>query len=244
MTKPAGNTAPRISQQSARHRFLLVVDSDAGRLFHTASILKRLQYNVWTVQTGAEALEMATTALPASIITTLRLRDMTGVNLIKQIKREDETKSIAIFVLADEKDPLAERACLAAGAVTCLPLPFQPEALYRMMQVALETMPRMNIRIPAMFPVTVNNRRIDCIGGDCASMLSEHGLFIRTKDPLPLNTKLTVAFRLAAAAITAEAVVVFCQKSGEDPGMGVQFLRIDPQDQTRIRKFIREQLIG
>ncbi len=242
MIQRVGNSAPRKSQQTARRRFLLVADSNAGRLFHTAAVLERLQYSVWPVQTAAEALEMAATVLPSSIITTLDLKDMAGAELIRQIKGNNNTKSISIFVLRDKKDPAAERACLAAGAVTCLSAPFQPEVLYQMIQVAIEPMPRMNIRVATNLPVAVNNEMVECAEGNCASMLSEQGLFIRTLDPQPLNTKLSVTFRLGTDDISAEAVVVFCQKSGDDPGMGLQFLQIDPQNQMRIRKFIREKL--
>lgn len=187
---------------------------------------------------------MAATALPCSIITTLHLRDMTGADLIARIKGDAVTRSISVFVVVDKKDPVGERACLAAGAVTCLSVPFQPEVLYRMLQVAVEPMPRMNIRVPTRLPVAVNNEMVDCSGGDCASMLSEQGLFIRTDDPQPLNSKLSVTFRLGAENINAEAVVVFCQKTGDEPGMGLQFKRIGPHDQMRIRQYIREQLTG
>jgi CheY-like chemotaxis protein len=242
MIQRAENMATRTHRRTVHNRFLLVADSNAGRLFHTAAVLERLQYSVWPVQSAAEALEMATTVLPSSIIITLHLEDRGSAELIKQIKRNNSTKSIAIFVLIDQKDPPEERACLAAGAVTCLSTPFQPEVLYRMIQVAIEPMPRMNIRVPTKLPVAVNNEMVECAEGDCASMLSEQGLFIRTLDPRPLNTRLSVTFKLGVAAISAEAIVVFCQKSGDDPGMGLQFLQIDPQDQMRIRKFIRETL--
>jgi CheY-like chemotaxis protein len=60
---------------SGRRRFLLVVDSDVEKLFHTATLLQRFQYNIWTAKSAAEALEMAAVAVPALIITAQFLDD-------------------------------------------------------------------------------------------------------------------------------------------------------------------------
>ena len=229
-----------------RRRFLLVVDSDIRSLFYTSTLLHRLQYNIWKAQSAEDAIEMATTAVPALIITAQHLKDMPGLKLIHQLKRIDRTRSIPVIVLGQKTDPADERACLAAGAVTCLSTPLNAENLYRVIQVAVEQVPRMNIRINTSLSVTINSRTVQCREGQCASVLSEHGVYVRTLAPYPLKTKLPIQIHLADRAISADTVVIYSDdRSGDEhqePGMGLQFVQISRQDQERIRKFIKDEI--
>jgi CheY-like chemotaxis protein len=238
---------PSSASHSFGHpRFLLVVDSDIETLFYTTTLLQRFQYNIWSAQSAAEALEMATVAVPALILIAQHLDDMPGFELIQQIKRNDRLSNVPVIMLSREADPAAEQACLAAGALTCLPIRVNAEDLYRVVQVATEPMPRMNIRVNTKLSVTVNNQAVECIEGECASVLSEHGVYVRTLDPQPLNTKLPVRIHLASGPITADAVVIYSHQPGnaplDEPGMGLQFVRISSQDQERIRHFIRDEV--
>ncbi len=228
-----------------RRRFLLVVDSDAKRLSYTAALLQRFRYNIWTARSAAEALDMASTCVPALIVIAQNLSDMPGLKLIHQLKRSDSTRAVPVIVLMQKADPGDERACLTAWAVTCLSMPVNVENLYRVIQVAVEPIPRMSIRIDTSLSVTINRRAVRSSEGECASVLSEHGLYVRTPDPYPLNTKIPVQIHMAERAISADAVVIYSDKAGDgrqEPGMGLQFVRISPQDQERIRQFIRDEI--
>jgi CheY-like chemotaxis protein len=227
-------------------RFLLVVDSDVKKLSYTATLLQRFQYNIWTAHTAAEALEMASIAVPALIVTAQFLEDLSGLELIQQLKKIVRLRTVPIVILTQKTDPANERDCLFAGALTCLSMPVQAEDLYRVVQVAVEPLPRMNIRINTSLSVIVNDRTVECVEGECASVLSEHGLYVRTLDPYPLNTKLPVQINLAGGTIAADAVVIYSHPVGDgpldEPGMGLQFTQISGADQKRIRLFIRDEI--
>jgi CheY-like chemotaxis protein len=235
-----------VSHPSGRRRFLLVVDSDVERLFHTATLLQRFQYNIWTAKSVAEALEMASVAVPALIITTQFLDDLPGLEFIKKLQRIARFRTVPIVVLTRKTDPANERDCLFSGALTCLSMPVQAEDLYRVVQVAVEPMPRMNLRINTNLSVIVNDRTVECAEGECASVLSEHGLYVRSLDPYPLNAKLPVQIHLAGRTIVADTVVIYSHPAGDDPrdepGMGLQFMQISREDQKRIRLFIRDEI--
>jgi CheY-like chemotaxis protein len=230
----------------AGRRFVLVVDSDVKKLFYTATLLQRFQYNVWTAHSAAEALEMASVAVPALIITAQFLDDLPGRELIQKLQRIGRLRAVPVVVLTQKTDPANERDCLFAGALTCLSMPVQAEDLYRVVQVAVEPLPRMNIRINTRLSVTVNERSVECVEGECASVLSEHGLYVRSLDPYPLNTELPVQINLADRTIAADTVVIYSHPAGDDPqdepGMGLQFMQISREDQKRIRLFIRDEI--
>jgi CheY-like chemotaxis protein len=234
------------SRAAGRPRFLLVIDSNIKTLVYTSTLLQRFQYNIWSAESGAEALEMAGVAIPSLILVAQDLDDMTGLEFIQELKQNEAVRTIPLILLTRESDPAVERACLAAGALTCLPMPAKAEDLYRVVQVATEPMPRMNIRINTKLSVTVDDQTVECSEGECASVLSEHGVYIRTLDPRPLNTKLPVRIHLDGGGITADAVVIYSHQGGDaprdEPGMGLQFVRISSQDQERIRRFIMDEV--
>jgi len=242
----APNSTSVVSRPAGRRRFLLVVDSNVKKLFYTATLLQRFQYNIWTAHSAAEALEMAAVAVPALIFTAQFLDDLPGREFIQQLKRIDRIRPVPIVVLTDKSDRANEKDCLFAGALTCLSMPFEAEDLYRVIQVAVEPMPRMNLRINTNLSVTVNSQTVQCAEGECASVLSEHGLYVRTLDPFPLNAKLPVQINLAGKAIAADTVVIYSHQAGSDPqdepGMGLQFTQISREDQKRIRLFIRDEI--
>jgi CheY-like chemotaxis protein len=242
----AAGSSSVVSHPAGRRRFLLVVDSDIKKLFYTATLLQRFQYSIWTAQSAEVALEMASVAVPALIVTAQFLEDMTGLELIQQLKRIERIRAVPLVVLTQKTDPADERDCLFAGALTCLSMPVQLEDLYRVVQVAIEPMPRMNLRINTSLSVTVNDRTVECLEGECASVLSEHGLYVRTLDPYPLNAKLPVEIRLEGKSIAADTVVIYSHQAGDDPqdepGMGLQFTEISREDQKRIRNFIRDEI--
>lgn len=238
--------SPVDSRSSGRRRFLLVVDSDVRKLSQTATLLQRFQYNIWTAHSAAEALEMASVAVPALIVTAQFLDDLSGLELIKQLQQIGRLRTVPIVVLTQKTASANERDCLFAGALTCLSMPIQLEDLYRVVQVAVEPLPRMNLRINTNLSVIVNDRNVECVEGECASVLSEHGLYVRSLDPYPLNTRLPVQIRLADRTIAADTVVIYSHQAGDDPqdepGMGLQFTEISREDQKRIRLFIRHEI--
>ena len=225
-------------------KFLLVVDSNRSTSSGMKALLKQFQYKALSVHTADEAFELSDIVMP-SLVIIREVEDMTQVDFIKNLKRLDASGKVSVIVVSSSKDADNERACLSAGAVTCLRPPLNVEALYRTIQVAIESVPRMNLRIDTTVPVIINDETVTSGNGKFATMLSESGLFVRTTDPCRLKTKIPITFKLADKEISAEAVVIYAFKPGNsanlEAGMGLQFVRISDQDQAQIRSFIREQ---
>jgi len=225
-------------------KFLLVVDSNRSTSSGIKALLKQFQYKALSVHTADEALELSDIVMP-SLVIIREVEDMTQVDFIKNLKRLDASGKASVIVVSSSKNADDERECLSAGAVTCLRPPLNVETLYRTIQVAIENVPRMNLRIDTKVPITINDESVTCGNGEFATMLSENGLFVRTPDPCELKTKIPITFKLADKEISAEAVVIYAHKQGNsanlETGMGLQFVRISDQDQAQIRLFIREQ---
>ncbi len=224
------------------NKFLLVVDGNPTTASGIKSLLKQFRYKVLSANTADAALELSDIVMP-SLVIVRAVEDMTQVDFIKKLKRLDTSGKVSVLVVSSPNDATDERACLTAGAVTCLRSPLHVENLYRTIQVAIEPLPRMNLRIDTNLPVVVNDETVTC-EGKYATALSESGLFVLTPNPCPLKTKLPLKFKMAGKLISAEAVVIYAHKPGNGanykPGMGLQFVRISDQDQEQIRFFIRD----
>jgi CheY-like chemotaxis protein len=230
-----------------RSRFLLVVDSNANDLFYLSMLLQRFEYNISTAANGAEALKMTGIAAPSLVVASSVLSDMPGLELIRRMKQDPRTAIVPVLVKTADRTQETERLYRQAGAAACLYEPVNAEELYRTVQSAIEPTPRQNIRIHTMLSVIVDGKPLDCVEGECASVLSEHGMYVRTLRPYSSKTRLPVQIVIKGRSIPVEAEVLYCHKFGEgpfkEPGMGLKFVRVAPQDQELIRQFIREELV-
>jgi len=234
------------NNQGRTSRFLLVVDSDANDRIYLSMLLKRFEYNIGAAKNAGEALEMSSVVVPSLIITAQALQDMTGLELIRRLRQERITEHIPVIVHITDYTPEKERQCVQSGAAACIRNPVQAEELYRAVQAAIEPTPRTSIRIATFLPVSVNNIPLLCGAGECASILSEQGMYIQTLKPYPKKSSITVQITILDHVIVAESVVLYCYKNGEgpnkEPGMGIQFIRIAPYDQDVIRQYIKQEI--
>ncbi len=230
-----------------RSRFLLAVDSDANDLFYLSLLLQRFEYNITTAATATEAIKLASIAVPSLIITALALSDMSGLEFLRRLRQDPRMANVPVLVKLPDRKPENERLCRQAGAAECIYPPVQAEDLYRAVQQAIETTPRRNIRINTLMPISVNGKPLDCVEGECASVLSEHGMYVRTLQPAAVNARLSVQLLVKKQPILVEAVVLYSHRFGEgpfkEPGMGLKFVKITPQDQELIKQFIREEVM-
>lgn len=73
--------------------------------------------------------------------------------------------------------------------------------------------------------------------------ISEGGLFVATHAPLAVGTKVNVRFTLPAVReIETEGTVVWVrQPVAGNPGMGIQFKQLSPEDAATIQRFIAKR---
>jgi CheY-like chemotaxis protein/Tfp pilus assembly protein PilZ len=227
--------------------FVLVVDSDPQSLVSLSRILQRLDYHVCMANTAEEALYMVKIAVPYLVITDMSLSGMNGFELIQYLKQEPAAAGVPVIVKTGQLTPELEQMCRQAGAEACVQRPVEIEDLYRKVQAAIEPKPRSHIRISTLLPVFVNKRPLDLGEGECASMLSAHGMYIRTQNPYPVKMRIMVQVTLPSKTVSAEAKVVYCHALGQGPhgtpGMGLYFVEITPEDQEVIRKYINAQVV-
>ena len=91
--------------------------------------------------------------------------------------------------------------------------------------------------------LAVNYRYGDAYLYSRASNASEFGIFLVSADPLPLGSAIRLEFEVPHArepvTVSGEVMWVEDGSGGQDPGMGIKFVDLDPEKQRRIRSLIR-----
>ena len=79
--------------------------------------------------------------------------------------------------------------------------------------------------------------------------VSRGGIFIRTREPLPVGTRLKLDFQLVDTAplFQGDGTVVWIRehdasRAGVTPGMGVRFDRLTPESQTTLDTILEEKI--
>lgn len=235
------------NQPERKKRFLLLVDGNARDLFVTGMILQRLDYDVYVSGSAEDALDIMENALPTLVIADVLLPRMSGVELLKRIKRDPKTTAVPVILQASVADPRVEELCLAYGCVSFLQKPVEPQSLYYAIQHASEATPRRYVRLKTFLRAEVDGRPES--GGrepEMITALSENGFYIRTLSPRTVHSVHAAEFAIEGAVIKARAEVLytFSMNKGpfKEPGMGMKFIAIPDADRQRIRNFIKGQI--
>ena len=110
---------------------ILVVDDEPSILKLLKEALTQWGYQVECVGTGAEALEAVRTGLYDAAITDIRMPEMNGLDLLREIKRHDE--SIEVIVMTGYPTISSAVEALKEGAYDYLSKPLIPDELRHLM---------------------------------------------------------------------------------------------------------------
>jgi CheY-like chemotaxis protein/Tfp pilus assembly protein PilZ len=233
------------SREKRGQRLILVVGNKTPAMLSICLLLQRFEYTVSEACNVAEAFDFISAASHSLVITDLVLPDMSGMDFFRMLKQSRRSASIPVVFVIPMSDAAAERRCYDSGAAGCITKPIQSEELYRVVQAVTEPIPRESVRIDARSHITLNNEPLGCPNSSCAILLSEHGMYVPTYKPYPKNRRIAVRFHIKDRAISAEGSVVYNDINAgrnKEPGIGLKFVNIAPQDQEFIRSFIRDEV--
>jgi len=224
-----------------KKRFILVVDNNVDDRFHTSMVLQRFGYNICTARSGEEAVEFMSVSPPAAVVSEAGL---TGAGLLSRVKKDARFLDVPLILVSTRPDQALEDRARRGEYAAFLRKPVDVEELYRVIQSAVEKTPRRNIRIAVYLKAKLED---DPEGTDAfVTVISEYGMFFRTLEPRPANTRVPVTIEIKGRSVKLEAVVLYASSFDEgpfkEPGMGMKFVKISPEDQALIKTFILEQV--
>lgn len=116
-----------------RRGLILVVDDDRDNLSLMREALRRHGFSVQTTGQGKRALQIARETHPALILLDLRLRDVDGYQVLRNLKSDPRTRDIPVVMMSGSvtDEELKEQRALALGAVRFLTKPFAIDEFVR-----------------------------------------------------------------------------------------------------------------
>jgi two-component system phosphate regulon response regulator PhoB len=117
-----------VSAPTAGER-VLVVDDEPDIVALVAYHLAKAGYRVSTAASGAEALAATREEHPALIVLDLMLPEMSGFEVLEQLRANEATRDVAVLMLTARREEPDRIRGLSLGADDYLTKPFSPQEL-------------------------------------------------------------------------------------------------------------------
>jgi two-component system cell cycle response regulator DivK len=131
---------PAHQQNANRNRILVIEDNQLS-----SKLLKQLLtahgYEVLESSQGLQALNLARDAQPDLILMDIRLPDISGLELTRLLKQDDQTKNIPIIAITAFASPEDENKDLEGGCDAYAPKPINLGNLLRTIESFLKIRP-------------------------------------------------------------------------------------------------------
>lgn len=214
------------------------------------SLLDSLGYDAVVTENGQDALAVLE-AKPAQLIIFdghLPARDVIGTQ--EQIKRHPQWSNIPLVMMAAQHSKTAQDDYFPFGYEALLSTPFELLQLHTLMQEFLATAKssqRKHPRIRFKIPVVINHKGSVEIYQPLN--LSEGGVYLKCKHPLPVGTAVDIALTLPGQKPLELAGLVIHQKGSRvevlkaEPGMAIKFQKSDKISSAKISRFITNHLL-
>lgn len=116
---------------------VLVVDDEPDIVALVVYHLARAGYRVSSASTGPDAVALARRERPDLVVLDLMLPGMSGFDVLREIRANEETRRIAVLMLTARKDEPDRIRGLSLGADDYLTKPFSPQELVLRVQAIL-----------------------------------------------------------------------------------------------------------
>ena len=108
---------------------VLVVDDEIHIVHVVAIKLRNNGYEVISADNGAEALELALRDKPDIIVTDYQMPIMTGLELVDNLRKHEETKDTPVIMLTARSFAISQEQQDELQISGCLSKPFSPKEL-------------------------------------------------------------------------------------------------------------------
>lgn len=101
---------------------LLIVDDEVDIREFAKSFFKKRDINVFTASGGQEALEIIAVQRPDLVLLDVRMEQMTGVDVLKQLRQFDQTTKVIMVSGVEDEDVINEAKSLGVVGYIHKPL--------------------------------------------------------------------------------------------------------------------------
>jgi two-component system alkaline phosphatase synthesis response regulator PhoP len=118
-----------LAGRNMQDKTILVADDESHILNVVSLKLRNAGYRVVTAGDGQEALELAVAEKPDLVITDYHMPRLSGIELCRRLKQDQQTRSIPAIMLTARGYHLEEQDRADSGILHMLSKPFSPRHL-------------------------------------------------------------------------------------------------------------------
>jgi uncharacterized protein (TIGR02266 family) len=209
-------------------------------------LLKRMEFTVIPAENGIEALRLVKLLEPDVVILDVHMEMMDGVTVLRHMKEDKQTSRIPVIMASTDSNKQIIEQCKSLGCFDYLLKPVKLEKLHDCIQKCFFGSMGTNRN----FLRALYNRKVEVTYQEnhhklYAENLSEGGIYLRKKDPLPVGSEVEVTLSLKDKdTITLKGVVIYIKELFGDflklpPGMAIEFKGLSEDDYKLLRNYIK-----
>lgn len=228
---------------------IVIVDDNKTFVMYGGLLLKRLGFDVIPAESGQDGFTLARVFRPHAVLLDIYMPHVNGIEVIRQLKADPELAGIPIFVVSASNEDDLRQECRELGCDGFLTKPLT----LRILQDSL---------LPRLFPDETSRRKhlrcgfqrkiqLTSEAGRAerySVTLSEGGIYLRDRKPLPVDSRVTVQLSLdGGETLTLPGRVIyrkdiFHDSFGIEPGMAVAFDELDTRSRSSLYGYVAKQL--
>lgn len=245
--KPQVGPAFTQSPKKAGARRILVVGDKPAYGGLRESLLRVVDLDLLSANTGPEGLRVAREQRPDAIILDADLADVSGADICGQLHVDPITEGIPVIMLTGKASGASVENSPQTSAVATVPLGIDPARLLNVMQMVLSTRPARRSAPRVAVELGVDYQSADCKGTAKTLDLGEGGMFVSAANPPEVGTDLEVCFALPDSdPLQVRGRVVWVRRP-EEPhpypaGMAIQFVDLPAEERAAIAAFVDQAL--
>lgn len=235
----------------SKPKTILIADDTETFLISVNALLRRMGFKVIPAENGLEVLKLVRILTPDVVVLDVSMPVMNGITVLKRIKNDTGLSHVPVIMISDSSDKNMHNKCTMLGCSGFLTKPIKIKALHSALQQCIRFpngKRRKYLRIQFGEKVSLIHKGIS--EKHRALTLSEKGIFIRKKDPLPVGEKVEIALPLKEKGeVSLKGTVIYQKNHSHEiptlvPGMAIEFKRLDRRKSALLKSFITRILAG
>lgn len=226
-------------------------DRSESFLIYLRILLERMGFRVVPLKKGSILQDFMQVMRPDLVMLGRFLVDMDGVSLLRSLRQNKDFAGVPVVMFCDSEYEECSQTIKELGGVKYLSRPVNIFQLYKVVYdiiVFSSGQKRLHLRTSFHEKIILSN--MDRETELRATSLSEGGIFIRSRNPLPGEADVIVSVPLGFDAPARFQGKVLYSKAAEHegvssvPGIAIQFTAVSPEQASQLRICILGLLVG
>ena len=234
-----------------RRPTVLLADDSETFVMYLSVLLQRLGLDIIAVSDGEEALRLVPIVQPDMVMLDVHMPGVDGIDVLRQIRASSDMPELPVVMVTSDTREETYMECLRLKCSGYLTKPVRLRHLHEVVEDAMlfgEDRKRRFPRAHICKKVRLSHggRAQECY----AVSLSEGGMYLRKREPLPVGSNVEIELPLHnGGTLNLRGTVIYQKGLYGDmlkiaPGMGIEFNGMGEEDSSLLRSYIMDSLAG